>query len=65
LRAGLALALPRLELFLRVATRFFALVMVVTCEYAAGKPSLGFRFRTIRDIELYTYCAQPPGGEMI
>jgi hypothetical protein len=32
LRAGLALALPRLELFFRVATRFFVLAMAVSCE---------------------------------
>ncbi|MGB8042519.1 MAG: hypothetical protein WCF66_06120, partial [Pseudolabrys sp.] len=31
-RACLALALPRLELFLRVATRFFALAMAVSRE---------------------------------
>jgi len=29
LRAGLALALPRFEVFLRVATRFFALAMAM------------------------------------
>jgi hypothetical protein len=38
LRAGLALALPRFELFLRVTTRFFALAMIVPVKYAAGKP---------------------------
>ena len=38
LRAGSALALPRFELFLRVATRFFALAMIVPCEYAASTP---------------------------
>jgi hypothetical protein len=32
LLAGLALALPRCELFLRVETRFFALAMAVSCE---------------------------------
>jgi hypothetical protein len=32
LRAGLALALPRFEVFLRVATRFFALAMAISCE---------------------------------
>jgi hypothetical protein len=32
LRAGLVLALPRFELFLRVATRFCALAMAVSCE---------------------------------
>jgi hypothetical protein len=32
LRAGLALAFPRFEAFLRVATRFFALAMAVSCE---------------------------------
>ena len=31
-RAGLVLALPRFELFLRVATRFCALAMAVSCE---------------------------------
>jgi hypothetical protein len=36
LRAGSALGLPRFELFLRVATRFFALAMIVPCEYAAS-----------------------------
>jgi hypothetical protein len=38
LRAGSALGLPRFELFLRVATRFFALAMIVPCEYAASTP---------------------------
>ena len=32
LRAGLALALPRFELFLRAATRFFALAMAILPE---------------------------------
>ena len=32
LRAALALTLPRLELFLRIATRFFALTIAVPCE---------------------------------
>jgi hypothetical protein len=32
LRAGLALALPRFELFFRVATRFFDLAMAVSCK---------------------------------
>jgi hypothetical protein len=35
LRAGLALAWPRFELFLRVATRFFAMSPVT---YATGRP---------------------------
>jgi hypothetical protein len=30
--AGLALALPRFELFSRAATRFFALAMALSCE---------------------------------
>jgi hypothetical protein len=38
LRPGLALALPRFELFLRVATRFFALAMAALCEVCAGQP---------------------------
>jgi hypothetical protein len=38
LRAGSALGLPRFEFFLRVATRFFALAMIVPCEYAASTP---------------------------
>ena len=40
LRAGLALALPRFELFLRAAIRFFALAMVSPVKCAAGKPIL-------------------------
>ena len=32
LRAGLALTLPRFELFLRAATRFFALAMAISCK---------------------------------
>jgi len=36
LPAGLALALPRFELFLRAATRFFALAMAASCEIPAG-----------------------------
>jgi hypothetical protein len=32
LRAGLALAFPRFEALLRIATRFFALAMGVSCE---------------------------------
>jgi hypothetical protein len=32
LRAGLALALPRFEPFLRTATRFFAFAMAISCE---------------------------------
>jgi hypothetical protein len=38
LRVGSALGLPRFELFLRVATGFFALAMIVPCEYAASTP---------------------------
>ena len=38
LRPGLALALPRFELFLCVGTRFFALAMAVPREVCAGKP---------------------------
>jgi hypothetical protein len=34
----LALALLRFELFLRVATRFFALAMAAPSEVCAGKP---------------------------
>src|SRR5262245_8976998 len=33
LRAGLAVALPRFELFLRAATRFFALAMAISSRY--------------------------------
>ena len=40
LRAGLALALPRFELFLRVATRFFALAMIVPCEICRRQADL-------------------------
>jgi hypothetical protein len=40
LRAGLALALPRFELFLRVATRFFALAMAVSCEVCRRQANL-------------------------
>jgi hypothetical protein len=36
LRAGLALALARFELFLRAATRFFALAMAISLE-ACGR----------------------------
>jgi hypothetical protein len=32
LRAGFELTLPRFEFFLRVATRFFALAMAISCE---------------------------------
>jgi hypothetical protein len=32
LRAGLVLTLPRFELFLRAATRFFALAMAISCK---------------------------------
>lgn len=38
LRVGLALALRRFELFLRLATSFFA--MAISCELAAGGPNL-------------------------
>jgi len=38
LRAGLALVFPRFDAFLRVAIRFFALAMAVSCEVYAGKP---------------------------
>lgn len=38
LRKGLALAFPRFEAFLRVATRFFALAMAISREMCAGKP---------------------------
>jgi hypothetical protein len=41
LRVGLALALPRFELFLRVATRFFALAMAVSCEVCRRQANLG------------------------
>jgi hypothetical protein len=40
MRAGLALALPRFELFLRVATRFFALAMAVPCEVCRRQANL-------------------------
>jgi hypothetical protein len=41
LRAGLALAWPRFELFLRaVATRFFALAMIVPCEICRRQADL-------------------------
>lgn len=43
LRADLALAFPRFEAFLRVALRFFALAMVVSCEVCrrqVNKPDL-------------------------
>jgi hypothetical protein len=38
LRAGLELAFPRFEVFLRVARRFPALAMAVPCEYAPIEP---------------------------
>jgi hypothetical protein len=41
LRAGLGLALPRFELFLRVATRFFALAMAASCEVCRRQANLG------------------------
>jgi hypothetical protein len=41
LRVGLALALPRFELFLRVATRFFALAMAISCEVCRRQANLG------------------------
>ena len=40
LRAGLALTWPRFELFLRVATRFFALAMIVPCEICRRQADL-------------------------
>ena len=42
LRAGLALALPRFELFLRAATRFFALATAVPCDvcYLQANPAV-------------------------
>jgi hypothetical protein len=39
LRAGLTLAFPRFEAFLRVATRFFALAMAVSCEVCRRRPN--------------------------
>ena len=36
LREDLALAFPRFEAFLRVATRFFALAMAVPCKICRG-----------------------------
>jgi hypothetical protein len=41
LRPGLALALPRFELFFRVATRFFALAMAASCELYRRQANLG------------------------
>jgi len=38
LRAGLVLAFPRFEAFLRVARRFLALAMAVPCEVCPGEP---------------------------
>jgi hypothetical protein len=40
LRAGLALAWPRFELYLRVATRFFALAMIAPCEICRRQADL-------------------------
>jgi hypothetical protein len=40
LRVGLALALPRFELFLRVATRFFALAIAVSGEVRCRQADL-------------------------
>jgi hypothetical protein len=57
LRAGLVLALPRLELFLRVATRFFALAMAVSREVCRRQAKSWISIRAIRETELYTYCA--------
>src|SRR5258708_6616531 len=36
LRAGLAFALPRFELFLPAATRFFALAIAISLRYTRG-----------------------------
>ena len=58
LRAGLALALPRLELFLRVATRFFALAIAVSCEAAARQAK-----SRISKTPNFTYCPQSPGAK--
>jgi hypothetical protein len=38
LRAGLTLAFPRFEAFLRIARRFFAFAMAVPCEVRLGEP---------------------------
>jgi hypothetical protein len=38
LRAGLALAFPRFDAFLRDARRFLALAMAVPCEVCPGEP---------------------------
>jgi hypothetical protein len=40
LRAGLVLALPGFELFLRIATRFVALTMAVSCEECCWQANL-------------------------
>ena len=65
LRAGLALVLPRFELFLRVATRFFALAMSVSCEVCRRQAkswisiSRNSRHRIVHILRAAT------GGEMI
>jgi len=61
LRAGLALALPRLELFLRVATRFFALAMVVTCEVCRRQAKSCFVFAQFVT-QNYIHTARGPRG---
>jgi len=60
LRAGLALALPRLELFLRVATRFFALAIAVSCEVCRPASQV----LNFKDTQFYILPAVT-GGEMI
>jgi hypothetical protein len=64
LRACLALALPRLELFLRVATRFFALAMAVSREVCRRQAKSWISIRAIRKTELYTYCAGHRGSDL-
>ena len=62
LRAGLALALPRLELFLRVATRFFALAMVVTCEVCRRQAKSWISFSHNSRHRIIYILRAAPGG---
>ena len=62
LRAGLALALPRFELFLRATIRFFGLAMAVSCEVCRrdAKSSIS---RNSRHRIVYILRAVPYGAK--
>ena len=64
LRAGLALALPRFELFLRATIRFFALAMAVFCEVCRREAKSSIS-RNSRHRIVHNTARSPPGGEMI